>query len=263
MMRSFLLLAALVVAPGHALSIAFLGVFNSNDWPFRRTWETYVAGCTNATIESNPKVKIARFSPRMVQAMEELLMRTNATYYHFFSDSCVPVRPCSDLEHLLARQAPKSFVKLKDGKSSQWITLHHSAKPYVMNINELFYGERSRECAGRGKFEGHELRYVRRQCHYANSTLARLSRQCPGCMQRGNVPPEEVVFPDVFLTNNLPNLGRTLTYVEWNNTRGSHPRRFLLTAAKLRAIRQLDPPLFFGRKFFKPPGRPPVKSLLA
>ena len=69
----------------------------------------------------------------MVEAMVEVFQTAREEedfdYFHFFSDSCLPIRACSDLEARLAAQSPKSFIRFP--KSPQWVTLHRNFAPYM------------------------------------------------------------------------------------------------------------------------------------
>ena len=158
----------------------------------------------------------------MVKAMVELLRAAQGRfdYYHFISDSCLPIRPCSALESHLRASAPLSFLNVP--KSSQWVTLHRSAVPFL--VDDSMY-------AAFGCQQGSDCRVSKKEHHGA---------------------PDEFAFSDAALTHRF-NISRyTLTYVNWTKTYGTgRPKAFSKESwqAGIRESRYACPRCFFARKF--------------
>jgi hypothetical protein len=237
------------------MHLTFLFVTH-NGTQHEELWLEYMRGCPVPTSQHvfrhglQLDVQPLRFSPHMVEVMADMMVHglaSGATWMHFVSDTCVPVRPCSDFVQVLRASKQTSFIGYDSTwltKSTQWVTIN-SAQIEPL-LPDFFNFVQSYNCT-HGYTGDCPCSTV--TCHYPGSAEHyKSSRYTVGA-------PDEFAFANFWDTRGIPRAPITFTYVSWINRseedeRRGHPRAFLPRhwAAGIRIARQ-EENAYFARKF--------------
>jgi hypothetical protein len=228
------------------LAIAFLRLSDRKSWIHEALWKDYASSCQRAQLfYIDNGLKIPRFSKGVLEGMVTLLNESRVhkfDYYHFITDSCLPLYSCGKFETFLKHHSPASFIR--SPKSMTTVTFHHSAL-YALNT-EMY---RSFICDNI-----HRSCEWRRNHHVPSRFRELVANGYPDTSYITWGAPDEFMFSEYVAEHKVFSINRTLTYINWNwkcVIPHGHPCEYEKSewpVLRKMAIKRC-PHCFFARKF--------------
>jgi hypothetical protein len=227
------------------LAIAFLRFSDRKSWIHEALWKDYASSCQRAQVfYIDSGLKIPRFSKSASEGMVILLNQSRVhkfDYYHFITDSCLPLYSCGKFEAFLKHHSPASFVKVPKTLSTN--TFHHSAL-YALDTKMYM----SIVCKTPKKC-------MRRRNHHTPSRFRELVAN--GYPDTSDIiwgAPEEFMFAEYVAEHNVSYIHKFLTYVNWDKEcRIPHGHPCEYEKSEWPVLREMAikrcPHCFFARKF--------------